>query len=209
MLFKSAKAISLGFVIFCQQATADNTLSALYNSSFGGAGQPPNITDANKDDPASALAMMEFSRLVAYSACRSIPYMDGLTGVLVAGTSFKISGYQSDTLAVGNQSAVGKVLAHAAASAEEETFQGDLESVFDAVFGYNVNDGKNFCSDFKSSGPVLMANVNYLFSQAAHASLVPTSLQGIKSWIDFIRFAGGAVAKHESEFEHIRICDGR
>ena len=55
--------------------------------------------------------------------------MEGLTGVLFRAL----------------QSAVGTILAYAAASAKEETFQGDLESVFDAIFGYNVNEGQNFC----------------------------------------------------------------
>jgi len=185
MLFKSAKAISLGFVIFCQQATADYALSALYNSSFGGAGQPPNITAANRDDPASALAMMEFTRLVAYSACNAIPFMEGLNGTLASGV-FQTSGYENDALSVGNQTQVGTILAYAAASAQVETFQGDLESVFEAIFGFNVTLGQTNCSALTSSPPA-MSNLNLLFSTAVNESLLPTTPETIYSWIDFFR----------------------
>jgi hypothetical protein len=78
---------------------------------------------------------------------------------------------------------VGKILAYAAASAQQETFQGDLESVFDAIFGFDVTEGQTSCS----LPTWILQQINSLFLAAVNADLAPTSDEEISSWLDFIR----------------------
>ena len=70
------------------------------------------ITNLTRDDPQSALAMMEFARVDVYAGCSLIPFVEGL----VSSPPFLGGNFGSDSLTSGTaQAKIGKILAYSAA----------------------------------------------------------------------------------------------
>jgi hypothetical protein len=174
------------FIPVLQGCWREQDIGTLYRNTFNGSaeGLAP-ITSLTRDDPQSALAMLEFSRAVVYLPCSQLPYVEGL----VASPPFGGNNFGSDSLAAGSQAEIGKILAYAAASAVNDTMNADLQSVMDPIFGIISVFAVDLCL------PPLPGsrskNSNLLLNHANSTQQLPKTSQDIEAWVNFLRISSG------------------
>ena len=172
----------LAFLVRAIQAVPPMDIGYVYSVEFPGEAAITNLT---RDDAQSALSMMELARMIVYMQCPAAPYLDRLT----ADYPFTLGSFGNDTLSPGSQADIGKILAYAAASAQESTLTSDLRSVFEAVFGYAPVYSYVFCDTINMSPPT--SNLNIMMTAANSTGQLPTTAQDIEAWINFIRVSSG------------------
>jgi len=172
----------LAFLVRASQAVPPLDIGYLYSAKFPGEAAISNLT---RDDAQSALSMMELAQMMVYRGCPATPYLDGLT----AQYPFTLGTFGNDTLSPGSQADMGKILAYAAASAQESTLTADLRSVFEAVFGFSPVYSYLTCDSMEMTPPT--SNLNIMMTAANSTGQLPTTAEDIEAWINFIRVSSG------------------